>query len=224
MARSGLEWLMVKAAQDAVLAGEAAKAGRGAVRRAQIMEAATALLLEEGHGGFSVRGVAARAGIGLSHVQYYFPTPASIIGALLDQFIEQYARDVLGRFRDGVGPARARLASALEFLLNDEAYRDQCSVFMAEVTAIAQRDAQIAASVTRYYDVYQSAVDSMARELNPALPASQRRRRVQQCVALIEGMAATRRYLGSDADRAFSAKAAAQAIELLLRGATPDRP
>lgn len=215
---------MVKAAQDAVSAGEAAKAGRGAVRRAQIMEAATALLLEEGHGGFSVRGVAARAGIGLSHVQYYFPTPASIIGALLDQFIEQYARDVLGRFRDGGGTARTRLAAALEFLLNDEAYRDQCSVFMAEVTAIAQRDAQIAASVTRYYDVYQSAVDSMARELNPAMPASQRRRRVQQCVALIEGMATTRRYLGSDADRAFSAKAAAQAIELLLCGATPDRP
>jgi AcrR family transcriptional regulator len=214
---------MVKAAQRAVSASDAAKAGRGAVRRAQIMESATALLLEEGHGGFSVRGVAARAGIGLSHVQYYFPTPASIIGALLDQFIEQYARDVLGRFRDGAGSARARLAAALEFLLNDAAYRDQCSVFMAEVTAIAQRDAQIAAAVTRYYEVYQSAVDSMARELNPALPASLRRRRVQQCVALIEGMAATRRYLGRDADRAFSARAAAQAIELLLCEPTPDR-
>jgi AcrR family transcriptional regulator len=207
---------MVKAAQGAVPASDAAKAGRGAVRRAQIMQAATALLLEEGHGGFSVRGVAARAGIGLSHVQYYFPTPASIIEALLDQFIEQYAHDVLGRFRGGAGPARARLAAALEFLLNDAAYRDQCSVFMAEVTAIAQRDAQIAAAVTRYYEVYQSAVDSMARELTPSLPASQRRRRVQQCVALIEGMAATRRYLGGDVDRAFSARAAAQAIELLL--------
>lgn len=223
MACSELGLLVVNAAQKAAVDG-AGRLGRGAVRRVQILDAATALLLEEGHGGFSVRGVAARVGIGLSHVQYYFPTPASIISALLDRFIEQYARDVLARFRDGSGPARVRLAAALEFLLNDAAYRDQCSVFMAEVTAIAQRDAHIAAAVTRYYEVYQSAVDSMARELNPALPASLRRRRVQQCVALIEGMAATRRYLGGDADRAFSARAAAQAIELLLCAPTPDRP
>ncbi len=215
---------MVKVARNAEAGTQAVKPGRGEARRVQILEAATALLLEEGHGGFSVRGVAARAGIGLSHVQYYFPTPASIISALLDRFIEQYARDVLARFRDGGRPARVRLGAALEFLLNDAAYRDQCSVFMAEVTAIAQRDAQIAAAVTRYYEVYQAAVDSMARELNPSLPSLQRRRRVQQCVALIEGMAATRRYLGSDADRAFSARAAAQVIELLLCSPMPDRP
>lgn len=219
---------MVKAGQNGgQAAGQrdgAGKPGRGEVRRTQILEAATALLLEEGHGGFSVRGVAARAGIGLSHVQYYFPTPASIISALLDRFIEQYARDVLARFRSGTGLARARLVAALEFLLNDESYRDQCSLFMAEVTAIAQRDAPIAAAVTRYYEVYRLAMDAMARELNPTLTALQRGQRVRQCIALIEGMAATRRYLGADAERAFSAKSAAQAVELLLCRPMPDRP
>ena len=198
--------------------------GRGEVRRRQILEAATALLLEEGHGGFSVRGVAALAGVGLSHVQYYFPTPASIIGALLDRFIEQYAREVLSRFREGAGSPRARLEAALQFLLDDEAYRNQCSVFMAEVTAIAQRDAQIAAAVTRYYDVYRAALESMAQELNPGLDARQRRLRVMQCIALVEGMAATRRYLGAEAERAFSARSSAMAVELLLSGARPDRP
>lgn len=198
--------------------------GRGEARRRQILEAATALLLEEGHGGFSVRGVAALAGVGLSHVQYYFPTPASIIGALLDRFIEQYAREVLSRFREGAGSPRARLEAALQFLLDDEAYRNQCSVFMAEVTAIAQRDAQIAAAVTRYYDVYRAALESMAQELNSGLDARQRRLRVMQCIALVEGMAATRRYLGAEAERAFSARPSAMAVELLLSGARPDRP
>jgi AcrR family transcriptional regulator len=198
--------------------------GRGEARRLQILEAATSLLLEEGHGGFSVRGVAARAGVGLSHVQYYFPTPASIIGALLDRFIAQYAEDVLARFREGAGSPRARLEAALQFLLDDEVYRNQCSVFMAEVTAIAQRDAQIAAAVNRYYDVYRLALESMAKELNPGLDARQRRLCVAQCIALIEGMAATRRYLGADADRAFSARSSAMAVELLLSGARPDRP
>lgn len=198
--------------------------GRGEARRLKILEAATALLLEEGHGGFSVRGVAVRAGIGLSHVQYYFPSPASIIGALLDRFIEQYASDVLARFREGSGPPRVRLEAALQFLLDDEAYRSQCSVFMAEVTAIAQRDARIAAAVTRYYDVYRAALESMAQELNPGLDARQRRLRVMQCIALIEGMAATRRYLGAEAERAFSARSSAMAVELLLSGTRPDRP
>ena len=67
----------------------AATQARGQARREQILSAATDLLLEEGHAGFSVRGVAARAGVALSHVQYYFPETAQIVAALLDRFIAQ---------------------------------------------------------------------------------------------------------------------------------------
>jgi len=194
----------------------AATQARGQARREQILSAATDLLLEEGHAGFSVRGVAARAGVALSHVQYYFPEPAQIVAALLDRFIAQYADKVLAQFRTGTGSARVRLVTALNFLLNDEAYRNACAVFMLEVSAFAVRDRKIAEAVERYYSVYLGAVEAMAAEINPELSASQRAVRARQCVALIEGMAATRRFLGPDTDRAFSAKAAAQAVELLL--------
>lgn len=192
------------------------KPSRGDVRRSEILEAAASLLLEEGHAGFSVRGVAARAGIGLSHVQYYFPEPAQIVAALLERFISQYAGQVMERFRSGAGPARQRLTAALEFLLNDEAYRTECAVFMLEVSAFAARDRDIARAVERYYETYLSAVSAIAQELNPSLSPAQRALRARQCIALIEGMAATRRFLGPEAERAFSAKAAAQAVEMLL--------
>jgi AcrR family transcriptional regulator len=205
---------MVKASSTSVPGGRLSS--RGAARRAQILEAATALLLEEGHAGFSVRGVAARAGVGLSHVQYYFPDPADIIAALLDRFVAQYADNVLARFRSGSGQPHARLVNALDFLLNDEAYRNACAVFMLEVSAFAVRDRKIHEAVERYYEVYLGAVDTIAGEINPSLSATQRAIRSRQCIALIEGMAATRRYLGPDAARAFSAKAAASAIEQLL--------
>lgn len=205
---------MVKASSTS--AHRARPTPRGAARQAQILEAATALLLEEGHAGFSVRGVATRAGVGLSHVQYYFPDPADIIATLLDRFVAQYADNVLSRFRSGSGQPHARLVNALDFLLNDEAYRNACAVFMLEVSAVAVRDRKIHEAVERYYKVYLGAVDTIAGEINPGLSAAQRAIRARQCIALIEGMAATRRYLGPEAARAFSAKAAAAAIEQLL--------
>ena len=89
---------MANTTTDAARARRQATSQRGQARRDQILEAATGLLLEQGHAGFSARGVADRAGLRLSHVQYYYPTPADIIGALLDLFIERYARDALMRF------------------------------------------------------------------------------------------------------------------------------
>ena len=138
---------MVKAT---VTSGKKPDAGsKGQARREQILAAATDVLLEEGYAGFSMRGVAARAGVGLSHVQYYFPEPALIVAALLDRFISQYAGAVMSEFRSSSGPVRARLVAALEFLLNDDAYRNACSIFMLEVASLAARDPQVSEAVER---------------------------------------------------------------------------
>jgi AcrR family transcriptional regulator len=188
---------------------------RGAARRDQILKAASDLLLDEGYAGFSVRGVAARAGVRLSHVQYYFPDPADIIAALLDRFVEQYSREVIARFRTGADAAGLRLIRALEWLLNDEAYRRDCAIFMMEVASAAVRNPKIAAALRRYYAVYLEAMATILWELNPKLTPGQRRQRGAQCIALIEGIAMTRQPLGRDAAMTFTARSTARAIERL---------
>jgi AcrR family transcriptional regulator len=193
----------------------AAATPRGEVRRDHILKAASDLLLDEGYAGFSVRGVAARAGVRLSHVQYYFPDPADIVAALLDRFVVQYSREVMARFRAGADAPALRLTKALDYLLNDEAYRRECAVFMLEVSSFAARNGKIAAALRRYYAVYLDAVATILWELNPKLTAGQRRQRGLQCIALIEGIALTRLSLGREGDITFTARSTARAIQRL---------
>ena len=189
---------------------------RGQVRREQILAAASALLLDSGYAGFSVRGVAVRAGVALSHVQYYFPDPADIIAALLDRFVAQYSDEVMTRFRTGNEAAGLRLERGLEWLLNDQAYRRDCTVFMLEVASAASRNVKIANALARYYAAYLEAMAAIIWELNPKLSRGRRRQRAAQCIALIEGIAVTRAPLGRDADMTFTARSTARAIERLV--------
>lgn len=190
---------------------------KGATRREEILEAASALLLEEGYARFSARGVAARAGLRLSHVQYYFQSPASILAELLDRFVHRYGEEILSRFTAGKGDADERLYHALDYLLNDEAYRRDCGLFMIEVAGFAARDEVIAAALARYYEIYLTLFTDIARALVPSLPARERTRRARQCLALIEGMSMTRPHMGAKGEADFNAREATRAIVRLLQ-------
>ena len=188
---------------------------KGATRREAILEAATALLLDEGYARFSARGVAARAGLRLSHVQYYFPNPAEILAELLDRFVQRYSAEIRARF-EAPGSGEQRLHRALDFLLNDEAYRRDCGIFMLEVASFAARNQAIAEALSRYYAVYLQGFENIVKTLNPALTPRERARRARQAVAFIEGMAMTRPHMGARGEADFSAREATRAILRLV--------
>lgn len=189
---------------------------KGITRREEILQAASALLLEEGYARFSARGVAARAGLRLSHVQYYFQSPAAILAELLDRFVHRYGDEILARFSTGDAAPEDRLHRALDYLLNDEVYRRDCGLFMIEVAGFAARDPVIAAALARYYEIYFSLFLNIVKALNPALSPRERARRARQCLALIEGMSMTRPHMGVKGDADFSAREATRAILRLV--------
>ncbi|MGV8997464.1 MAG: TetR/AcrR family transcriptional regulator [Parvibaculaceae bacterium] len=192
---------------------------KGATRREEILEAASQLLLEEGYARFSARGVAARAGVRLSHVQYYFQSPAAILAELLDRFVHRYGDEIVSRFATGKGTPEERLYRSLDYLLNDEVYRRDCGLFMIEVAGFAARDQLIAAALARYYEIYFSLFSDMAKALKPSLTARDRAKRARQCVALIEGMSMTRPHMGAMGEADFNAREATRAILRLLADA-----
>lgn len=198
------------------MATEAPPTEKGATRREEILEAASALLLAEGYAGFSARGVATRAGLRLSHVQYYFASPAAILAELLERFVRRYGVEIMARFGAAKGTGEQRLYRALDFLLNDEAYRRDCGIFMIEVAGLASRDPAIADALSRYYEIYFELFDGMAKELAPSLSPRERARRARQCVALIEGMSMTRPHMGEGGGIDFSSREATRAIMRLL--------
>lgn len=202
--------------RETVSAAEIPLTEKGATRREEILAAASALLLEEGYAGFSARGVAARASLRLSHVQYYFVSPAAILAELLDRFVRRYGEEIMARFGAAKGSGEQRLHRALDFLLNDEAYRRDCGIFMIEVAGFAARDKTIAEALSRYYEIYFALFCDIAKTLNPALAPRERARRARQCVALIEGMSITRPHMGPPGDSDFNAREATRAIMRLL--------
>lgn len=189
---------------------------KGATRREEILSAASALLLEEGYARFSARGVAAKAGLRLSHVQYYFQSPADILAELLDRFVRHYGDEIMARFSEAKGAPEDRLYRALDYLLNDEVYRRDCGLFMIEVAGFAARDKVIAAALARYYDIFLTLFGDIAKAINPTLTTRERIRRVRQCVAFIEGMSMTRPYMGAMSEADFSAREATRAITRLM--------
>lgn len=181
----------------AKMSEQAPVANRGETRREEILEAATELLIEEGYARFSSRGVAARAGLRLSHVQYYFAHANDMIVTLLERFITDYGDAVLAQFHGAKGAPEKRLRHALNFLLSDPDYRERCSIFMLEVTGLAARNDDVAAALTRYYAVYLDALCELIGEIEPALKGAKRRQRAKACLALIEGSAMTAPFTGA---------------------------
>ena len=194
---------------------DGAAPNRGEARREEILSVATELLIEEGYARFSSRGVAVRAGLRLSHVQYYFAHANDMIIMLLERFIADYGDAVLAQFRSAKGTPEKRLRQALHFLLSDPDYRERCSIFMLEVTSLAARNEDVAAALTRYYAVYLDALCELISEIKPALKGARRRQRAKACLALIEGRAMTAPFAG-DAGMGDEAGAVAAAILRLL--------
>src|SRR5882757_11150997 len=86
---------------------------------ARIVLAARELLMTEGYAQFSMRNVAARAGVHLANVQYYFKTREDLVRALLDDTGARY-RATYDQLRastptDGL----ARFKAVVDFNLRD---------------------------------------------------------------------------------------------------------
>lgn len=112
-------------------------------RRAQILEAARALLTEQGMGGLSVRGVAARAGIGASTLRHYFPTQRDLHRAVFQEALDAQVHDL--RMHDGSVPPTDRLTECLlQFLPSAEGQARQ--VLPQWVAGLAATAESVAAS------------------------------------------------------------------------------
>ncbi len=75
---------------SAFSADERRERQRGAVRRT-ILDAAGELLVEEGHGGFSMRALAARSGYAAPTIYHHFGDRQGVLDALLDERMREVA-------------------------------------------------------------------------------------------------------------------------------------
>ena len=127
-------------------------------RRQDLVQAAVQLLAEKGFEGLRTREVAARAGVNIATLHYYFPTKEALIGGVVE-----YA---MGRFRSTLAPhgsADQQLRNhlrAVRRLLREE---PEVGSVMGELALRSSRDPAIAALLARTHEAWMKTMRGLLR-------------------------------------------------------------
>lgn len=173
-------------------------AERGEARREAILAAATTVLARDGAHGFRLRAVAAEAGLGLSHVQYYFASLEALLGALMDRYLADWDTRLAETAQD--------LPSAIDAVLDSQSQGEDCRLLW-ELWAMSSRDPAADAALTRFYAAYLDRVAHLASAARPDLAPQAARDCAVLIVALIEGLSILR---GADREAVLAPRARTQ--------------
>ncbi|MBP2302171.1 TetR/AcrR family transcriptional regulator [Azospirillum picis] len=144
-----------------------------------ILEAGEQVLLHKGMAGFGLRPVAAAAGLGLSHVQYYFRTPSDLLQALVEHYLTGWD-ERLSQCSDDLD----MVVDAIVAGITDT---PSCSL-IAELWAVAGRDRVANAALGTFYDGYVARLAVVMGKADPRLSPSQAHTRARLVTAMLEGL------------------------------------
>ena len=174
-----------RATDSAIPTGETA---RQRTRKAEIVETARRILIEEGHHRLTMRNVAENVGIKLASLQYYFPNKSDLITALMNLEKETYlslVESLLGAV-DSSASDKA-VAATLDRLF--EEYQDEQSLnFNEQLWALSVGEPQsMDQYMDGYLDIWDSAVEMIGR-FDPESTDDERRSRAALIIALVDGL------------------------------------
>ena len=154
----------------------------------QLLHAVTALLVESGFEGISVRRVAARAGVSIGAVQHHFPTKDAMLAAAMELISELFQAELRQRI-----PADATAEQALR-IVADELLGAEPEQRPASVLWLlrAARGAVHPATAKAHADEWQQVEDLLDGLLRGCRPERGRRWAQQEAgalLALVDGLA-----------------------------------
>lgn len=143
--------------------------GRNSAER--ILQHATDVLIDSGYHNFSLRKVASAAGVRLGHLQYYFPTKAKLVEAMLDRTIQAYL-DEFERIRVEGGTPHEQFYAIIRSVITDLGTR-QTTVFFPELWSLANHETGIDNLMDTMYGKYRNVLRDIVRDVNPDLSENQ---------------------------------------------------
>ncbi|MEM9623553.1 MAG: TetR family transcriptional regulator [Pseudomonadota bacterium] len=133
-------------------------------RRAEILESARHLLISEGSRALTLRGVANAVGLKLASIQYYFPTHAELIDALVADRLEEQQTEIERLQAQTDGSSAEVLDAVLRWFTfgqNNTSGDDRLDV---QLWALAQVDDSARRALARYHDQYVAFLAKLIRE------------------------------------------------------------
>jgi AcrR family transcriptional regulator len=173
---------------DATAAPLKAAREKGRAREADIIGAARAVLANEGYEQFTLRNVAERVGMRMSHLQYYFATKGELVRALLAQVAAEYEaknRELLAQVPD---TPTARFMAWIDYLLND-CWDPRTRHFFIQLWGLAEsEDASSGELLRDFYATDITEIRRLLEELSPHLDEKLLEQRATIIAGVIEGM------------------------------------
>jgi AcrR family transcriptional regulator len=159
---------------------------KGRQRVDEILDAAAGILVEEGYAELSTRKIAARVGIRLSNVQYYFPSKQDLLQALVERSIKDYYDTLQARIAKGSKSPKAQLLYSIDYVLASHARPDVGTLFK-ELWALAAHDADAARVMDAFYERWRSMAADTVQQLNPKLTRRRAERRAVLIIGMVDG-------------------------------------
>lgn len=158
----------------------------------RIVGVARAVLMKEGYAQFSMRNVAAEAGMRLANVQYYFPTRSDLVRALMQDTEERYAAAYRECLLKAPPDRHERFNAFMDFSLADVANPDTRRFITQMWALLDTMDADSGHLLNEFYEMDIAALSERVAELDPNCPAAEVRRRATLLAAVIEGLVIVR--------------------------------
>jgi AcrR family transcriptional regulator len=190
---------------------------------ARIVLAARELLMTQGYAQFSMRNVAARAGLHLANVQYYYKTREDLVEALLDDTGERYRSSYEELRAKAPTDREARFKAVVEFNLKDVATSETRRYFIQLWALLTEIDGRVGHLMNDLYAIDIQQLSDCIADLVPDTDAAEVRRRASILAAMIEGMVVVRgAHSRNPAElKKLMARAQGMAMQIAL-GLVPD--
>lgn len=148
--------------------------------------------MSKGYAQFSMRNVAAEAGMRLANVQYYFPTRGDLIHALMEDTQERYREAYRECLLEAPPDRHERFKAIFEFNLRDVSNPETRRFFTQMWALLDTLDSDSGNLLSEFYERDIAAWSERVLEINPDCSAAEARRRATLMAAMIEGLVVVR--------------------------------
>lgn len=151
-----------------------------------ILETAQLVFRRDGYAAFTLRRVAAEAGIQLGTLQHYFPSRELLLRTMIVQTVKSY-NDNYDRIARSEAPVERRLQAIIEQVLR-EVQNESDRGFLLEMAALANHEHFAAEALVESHRQYLDMWSRLIGEMNPGLSGDERRMRSLLIAAQLEGL------------------------------------
>ena len=167
---------------------------KGITRLISILDAAREVFIEAGYGGITMRKVAARAGITIGNLNYYYRTKEDLLRDLLEYVINDYLEEFERRRQIAGQSPEKQLMAVLKFWI-DDLNTPETTSFFPELWALGNRDPYIADLVDELYAKARLPLNELIPQINPSLTRKEAERMALYMCAAMEGLTV---FVGND--------------------------